>query len=491
MDPFENLLDENIAEIALYYPIEYIDRMCQISKRFNRLICDNNNFWKAKFIRDFGILPSNVIFWKNAYKNYGKVIGFGDNKFGELGIGSTSALAKPTEIPNIRAKFVACGLTHTLLIDLNNHLWGSGNNGSGQLGLNHTKNINEPTQILWSFENTAKAVSCGIYHTVMIDMNDDVFVFGSNESGQIGLEYEESINVPIQLQWDHSEIKALSIACGEYYTVMIDMNNNIWVFGDNEYGQLGLDNHENVYIPTRIFDFKAKFIACGNGHTMIIDMNDNVWGCGLNIFSQLGLGDHEDRYSLTQISWDQDNKAKYIACDDSYTMLIDMNDNVWACGYNEYGQLGLGDTEDRATFVKLPNFKAKFIKCGDDHTILIDLNNNLWGFGSNKYGQLGLSGIDMVLKPVQITTSKVLTCGCGGNYTMIVLDVNSQFIISFDEAKRGLELGEFEGFEILPEYQSILHKLDNVIGTFYGKDGNIYFAEIQYDSAHNQIFSPV
>jgi alpha-tubulin suppressor-like RCC1 family protein len=86
----------------------------------------------------------------------------------------------------------------------------------------------------------------------------------------------------------------------------------------------------------------------------------------------------------------QQMQSKYISCNGSHTILIDMNDNVWAFGHNVHGQLGLGDTIQRNTPTQLIGVKTKNISCGNNHTIVIDLNNNLLGFGNNEEGTLGL-----------------------------------------------------------------------------------------------------
>lgn len=99
-DPFAFLPNETIIDIAIYESIENITRLCQTSIRFNNLICNNNNFWSHKYIYDFGLPEENlnIISWKEAYQNYGAVIGFGNNGSGQLGLGDTQNRNSPTEI---------------------------------------------------------------------------------------------------------------------------------------------------------------------------------------------------------------------------------------------------------------------------------------------------------------------------------------------------------------------------------------------------------
>jgi alpha-tubulin suppressor-like RCC1 family protein len=60
------------------------------------------------------------------------------------------------------------------------------------------------------------------------------------------------------------------------------------------------------------------------------------------------------------------------------------------CGYNNRGQLGLSDDENRTISTQIPELKAKQISAGAEHTVIIDLNDNVWTFGCNKGGELGL-----------------------------------------------------------------------------------------------------
>ena len=70
---------------------------------------------------------------------------------------------------------------------------------------------------------------------------------------------------------------AKSVSCGLGHTVIIDMNNEVWSFGDSRYGQLGVDYMGRGNTPTKIngnsgavFLPLAKFVSCGDEYTVII-----------------------------------------------------------------------------------------------------------------------------------------------------------------------------------------------------------------------------
>ncbi len=171
----------------------------------------------------------------------------------------------------------------------------------------------------------------------------------------------------------------------------------IYVFGDNRHGELGLGDTKERKYPIKLSGIKVKFGACGEDYTILIDLNNNIWSCGRNYLGQLGLGDKEDRHTLTSIS---NIKAKFVACGQDHVMIIDLNDNIWGWGCNYSGQLGLGHTKKKLipTFIGI---KAKFISCSGDNSMIIDLKDNIWVCGSNTSGQLGLG--------IKIYNDKILT----------------------------------------------------------------------------------
>jgi alpha-tubulin suppressor-like RCC1 family protein len=208
------LPDDTILQIALYEPIDSINKLCQTSNRFNNLICNNNYFWRQKYIYDYGIPSTNIVNWKEAYQNYGIVAAFGQNIFGQLGLGDDQNRNRPTLISNIKAQAVFCGGFHTMIMDLNNNIWFFGDNRYGQLGLGDNQNRNVPTQIP---NIEAQDISCGGDHTMIMDLNNNVWSFGYNAYEQLGLGDNQNRNVPTQIP----NIKAQSVSCGYYHTIII------------------------------------------------------------------------------------------------------------------------------------------------------------------------------------------------------------------------------------------------------------------------------
>ena len=80
-----------------------------------------------------------------------------------------------------------------------------------------------------------------------------------------------------------------------------------------------------------------------------------MFACGNNEEGQLGLGDATQRNTFTAVPALPDGKvAKQVIAGWSHTMILAEDGTVFACGWNNYGQLGLGDTTDRTIFTAVP-----------------------------------------------------------------------------------------------------------------------------------------
>ena len=119
----------------------------------------------------------------------------------------------------------------------------------------------------------------------------------------------------------------------------------------------------NRPIFTRIIanKYEVKSVYCGSDHTFILKNDGTLWGCGYNKYGQLGLGDTDTRTVFTQITTNIDN-IKSIYCGGEYTFILKNDGTLWGCGDNREGQLGLGDTDIKTVFTQI-TANVNDIKC--------------------------------------------------------------------------------------------------------------------------------
>lgn len=204
-----------------------------------------------------------------------------------------------------------------------------------------------------------------------------------------------------------SEINGIGfkeIAADYVQSLAIDEYGNLWGWGNNEYGQLGIGSTE-LYktTPVQIKDgTRFEKICSGQQHSLAIDEDGNLWAWGYNEYGQLGDGTTEDKLTPVQIK--VGTKFKEIYAELVHSLAIDEYGNLWAWGYNGYGQFGDGTTEDKLTPIQIKDgTKFKEIAAGEYHSLAIDEAGNLWTWGYNESGQLGNGNIEEYIStPVQI-----------------------------------------------------------------------------------------
>jgi alpha-tubulin suppressor-like RCC1 family protein len=273
---------------------------------------------------------------------------------------------------------------HTCIYKANGELHVFGYNESGQLGLGDFQNRNVPTLLMTN--KNIKKIYCSGYHTLIhIKSTGELYVFGNNRYGQLGLGDFQNRNVPTLLMTDKN-IK--SVHCGEDFTLIYKTTGELYGFGRNSSYELGLGDDIHRNIPTLLMiDRSIKNIRCGAAHTLIHKLDGKLYCYGHNGYGQLGLGDNINRF--TPILLMTDKSIKSIHCGALHNFIYKLDDNgngkLYGFGYNIRGQLGLGDHHDRniPTLV-MTDKNIKSIHCGDFHTIIHKNDEKLYVFGNNR-----------------------------------------------------------------------------------------------------------
>lgn len=216
---------------------------------------------------------------------------------------------------------------------------------------------------------------------------------GQNEFNQLSIPDFSNKNVYVSVLAANEEDNFKIISLGGYHSFIVKQNGTVWASGKNEQGQLGLGDNLDRAVFTQIstdFD-NALRISCGLEFTVIQKRDGTVWVTGDNRYGQLGLGDNINRNSFVKLPV-RFNNARKISAGGEFVFIEKTNGFVECVGYNEYGQLGLGDVNDRNSYQEIDHqfFNIKKLKTGSLFTYLENSNGKVWATGDNFHGQLGL-----------------------------------------------------------------------------------------------------
>ncbi|CRH00247.1 UVB-resistance protein UVR8 homologue, putative [Plasmodium relictum] len=336
----------------------------------------------------------------------GKIFTYGLNDKGQLGRQldenekqkNYSLIPKEVDISNnVKFKNVSCGFKHTLAIDENNDLysWGWGGNffkGANGLGQGNKENVTSPKKVE-SFKNEDTEfvnICCGDQHSLALTKNGKVYGCGRGEFGRLGrgnhgdqlffeeIEFFTSNNIIIK-----------DICCGHSFSAALSINGELYVWGRNDYGQLGIENsigdlysHEVYPNKVKYFEIeniKIKSIACGDNHMIACSENNIIYFWGARAWLEPKAITLNPKYENSVIKNDIE---KIDAGGSSYYYSMLLSDNkLYSWGKYNSSCLALGDKKNHnePTLVDSKLFNNEIvcdISCGRGRVLAKTLANN-------------------------------------------------------------------------------------------------------------------
>uniref|UniRef100_A0A4W4EVG6 HECT domain-containing protein n=1 Tax=Electrophorus electricus TaxID=8005 RepID=A0A4W4EVG6_ELEEL len=325
---------------------------------------------------------------------------WGNASYGQLGLGGIDeeivVAPRKCEFFNGRVvRDVGCGQRHTVFLLGDGTVYTCGCNDLGQLG--HEKARKKPEQVVALDAQNIIAVSCGESHTLALNDKGQVFAWGQATDGQLGLtNIEDCIRVPRTVKC-LSEAHIVQVTCGYRHSLALSRKGQIFSWGQNRYGQLGLGKEGNGVSTPQVIQSLLGIpfaqIAAGGAHSFGLTLSGAVFGWGRNKFGQLGLNDDKDRCFPSLLKTLRSQKVVYICCGEDHTAALTKEGGVFTFGAGGYGQLGHNTTNHevnpRKVFELMGNVVTQIV-CGRQHSLaFIPSSGKIDSFGLGGNGQLG------------------------------------------------------------------------------------------------------
>ena len=334
------------------------------------------------------------------------------------------------------------------------------------------------------------ALSLGTNFTVVVTEHGDLYAFGTNTNGQLGLGTTENQLLPALVDKVHAFAgeEVISVSCGRAHSACVTRGDNLFVWGCNEEGQLGLDMLVQpveiieipasttadddtgttiattvaptsssappaipsagslnivrpVLVPRACFNHApVRMVACGQNFTIVLTKYGRVFSTGANDTGQLGHNDKMSRRIFTQIdpAFFADSTITLIAAGYRHCMALSAEDGaLFGWGLNAWCQLGMeyrSCVHSGPILVPAESFGGAlpvFVDAGDNYTMVVTSDGGLYGCGANRNYQLGL-GDNMLGKRMKrvgdtgkFHGQRVRSVRCGSEHTMILTDDNT------------------------------------------------------------------
>lgn len=255
-------------------------------------------------------------------------------------------------------------------------------------------------------------VAAGENHSAVIDSNHTLWVWGSNQYDQIGNDgayngiYTQHrytthadgtfTDQPREYKIQTTPVKVLenvvSVSCGAYFTAAIKEDGTLWMWGQNDMGQLGNGTRQNQHTPIQVLDQVAA-VSCGYSHTAAIRYDGSLWVWGHNGYNQLGTngvvngqapGWGNTQLPIQTVPVKIMDQVSTVSCGNWHTVAIKTDGTLWGWGQNSsHSRLGIQDTINQAIPVQVHS-GVKSVCCGDEVTVLTDTTGKITVWGSNR-----------------------------------------------------------------------------------------------------------
>lgn len=385
-------------------------------------------------------------------KRFAAMWGSGD--YGRLGLGSLESRWRPavcSALSDHSIRALACGGAHTLFLTETRRVFATGLNDCGQLGVSHVNtHALEPLEVS-GIENDILHISAGYYHSAAITVDGELYMWGKNTSGQLGLGKNAArvVHVPTKVQALNG-ITIKSVALGSEHSVAVTDGGEVLSWGGGGSGRLG-HGHESSFFgilkskseftPRLIKELegiKVKSVAAGLLHTVCTDENGSAFMFGERSINKMGFGGVRNATTPSIIS--EVPYAEEVACGGYHTCVVTRGGELYTWGSNENGCLGTESTYVSHSPVRVEGpfleSTVTHVSCGWKHTAAISDNKVFtWGWGGShgtfsddghsSGGQLGHgSDVDYAI-PAMVNLGKnvrAVHISCGFNHTGAVLE---------------------------------------------------------------------
>jgi alpha-tubulin suppressor-like RCC1 family protein len=380
--------------------------------------------------------------------------------FGTCGEGKSCQWGQCMERTRIN-HLIAAGREHSCAITQSGEVWCWGDNNYGQIGVPASAWVEAPIKVP-GLPAEVLAVSCGGGHTCALLKNSEIWCWGDDSKGQLGSSAVSSLSdVPVKVDGEHNW---MTVSVGRMHTCAISDDTGVWCWGMGDAGQLGVGYYADsgIGVPSAVaLEDEAESLTVGTWHSCVVGASGGIWCWGEiwcapdddgvdSTFVDCGL-------SPTKVAGIENallvGSGRRFAC---ATTL----DQIQCWGENDVGQCGNGTTSEKSISVppspvSLDGGSAVTLGLGSYHSCAVSENGLVWFWGL-PHDQQAVGSPSVAEVPYLVDEIDEVTAVAGGYHHTCVMKASGE-VFCWGKNEDG-QLGD----PALPDYVSTPVKVEGL-----------------------------
>ncbi|XP_017138352.1 probable E3 ubiquitin-protein ligase HERC2 [Drosophila miranda] len=371
--------------------------------------------------------------WALSWGGASTIYGWGHNHRGQLGGLEGSRIKTPTPceaLSLLRPVQLAGGEQSLFAVTPDGKLFATGYGSGGRLGVGGADSWAIPT-LLGSLQHVfvkKVAVNSGGKHCLALTTEGEVYAWGEGEDGKLGHGNRMSYDRP-KLVEHLNGMNVADIACGSAHSAAITASGHVLTWGKGRYGRLGHGDSEDQLRPQLVealLGYRAIDIACGSGdaQTLCITDDDNVWSWGDGDYGKLGRGGSDGCKLPYKIESLAGLGVIKVECGSQFSVALTKSGAVYTWGKGDFHRLGHGSVDHVRRPKKVAALQGKkiiSIATGSLHCVACSDSGEVYTWGDNDEGQLGDGTVTAIQRPRLVAALQgkhIVKVTCGSAHTL-------------------------------------------------------------------------
>ncbi|XP_072935158.1 probable E3 ubiquitin-protein ligase HERC2 [Epargyreus clarus] len=361
------------------------------------------------------------------------VYGWGHNHRGQLGGVEGAKVRTPApciQLAALNPVQIVGGEQTLFAVTPEGRVFATGYGAGGRLGIGGIDSVYQPT-LLTALQHvyiTKVACNSGGKHCLALSSEGDVYSWGEGEDGKLGHGNRLSCDRP-KLISALSGLEVVVIACGGAHSACLTARGRIYTWGKGRYGRLGHGDSEDQLVPKLVEAlsmYRVVDVACGSGdaQTLCITDDDNVWSWGDGDYGKLGRGGSEGCKVPMRIDCLKGLRVIKVECGSQFSVALCQCGSVYTWGKGDYHRLGHGSYEHVRRPMRVTGMQGKMIvsiATGSLHCVACTDTGEVYTWGDNDEGQLGDGTTLAAQRPrllAALQAKRVTKVACGSAHTV-------------------------------------------------------------------------